>query len=297
MKKRVFEGSAPALVTPFKNDGIDIDFGALEKILDFQLKQGSDAVVTLGTTGEPSTMTDAEKKSVIEFVIKHIRHRVPVIVGTGGNCTQKVIDDSIFAEKAGADALLIVSPYYNKATQNGLVAHYHAVANKVGAPIIVYNVPARTGLNITAVTLAKIAEHKNIAAIKEASGNMEQVIEIASLTHGGLDIYSGDDALTLPILSAGGAGLISVSANIAPNAFHILVKSFLAGEIEKARELQLRLYPLIKTLFLEVNPIPVKTATAVLGLTDGSLRLPLTPMEQANKEKMLKEMKAFGLIK
>jgi 4-hydroxy-tetrahydrodipicolinate synthase len=218
-------------------------------------------------------------------------------VGTGGNCTQKVIDDSIFAEKAGADALLIVTPYYNKATQNGLIAHYHAVAAKVGAPIIVYNVPARTGLNIAAATTAKIAEHKNIAAIKEASGNMEQVIEIASLTRGGLDIYSGDDALTLPILSAGGAGLISVSANIAPNAFHTLVKSFLAGDIKKARELQLRLYPLIKSLFLEVNPIPVKTATAVLGLTDGSLRLPLTSMEPANKEKMLKEMKAFGLIK
>lgn len=295
MKKTIFTGSAPAIVTPFTESGID--FASMEKHLDFQLREGSDAIVVCGTTGEPSTMTEKEKKSVIEFVIKFVNRRIPVIAGTGGNCTMQVIEDSKCAEKAGADALLVVTPYYNKCTQNGLVEHYLKLADSVGLPIIAYNVPGRTGLNMTAQTLAKIAVHKNIAAMKEASGNMEQVIEIASLCGDKIDLYSGDDALVLPILSAGGKGVISVTANIAPAAFHNLVKSYLAGDSTKARELQLKLYPLLKTMFSEVNPIPVKAAASLLGFGNGKPRLPLTEIEPANREKVVAAMKNFGLIK
>lgn len=294
MKKSVFTGSAPAVITPFTDNGID--FAAFEKILDLHVRE-SDAVVVCGTTGEPSTMTESEKKSVIEFAVKHVKGKKPLIIGTGGNCTAQVVADSKAAEKAGADALLIVTPYYNKCTQNGLAAHYLQVADSVGLPIIVYNVPGRTGLNMTAQTLAKIAEHKNIAAMKEASGNMEQVIEIASLCGDKIDLYSGDDALVLPILSAGGKGVISVTANIAPRAFSELVHSYLAGNTAKARELQLKLYPLLKTMFSEVNPIPVKYAASLLGLGNGKPRMPLTELEAANKEKVTAAMRTFGLIK
>lgn len=252
----VFKGCATALVTPFTKDGID--FEAYGRLIDFQIENGVDALVIVGTTGEPATMTSDERLAVIDFAVRRIAKRVPAIVGTGGNNTADVIAYSKKAEALGADALLVVTPYYNKCTQNGLIAHYNAVADSVNIPIICYNVPGRTGVNILPKTFAEIAKHKNIVGIKEACGNMEQISETALLCDGLADVISGDDGITVPIMSIGGTGVISVASNIAPKYVSEMTGKFLSGDTIAAGNMQLKLLPLVKALFSEVNPIPAK---------------------------------------
>lgn len=290
----IFVGSGTALVTPFDEHGVD--FEAFESIIDFQIENNTDALVVCGTTGEPSTMTYEEKFEVIQFAIEKADGRVPIIAGTGGNNTAKVISDSQKAEKLGADALLIVTPYYNKTTQKGLVAHYHAVADAVNIPIVVYNVPGRTGLNVLPETLKEIAKHPNIAAMKEASGNIKQISDMVRLCGDSIDMYSGEDGLTLPLLACGGIGVISVVSNITPKEMHDLVMTYHEGDVAGARAIQHRLDPLIDTLFIETNPIPVKTGLNLMGYNAGILRLPLIDMSERGKARLIKEMKTIGLI-
>ena len=288
----IFKGACPALITPFTEDGVNFD--TLEQLIDFQLTNGSDAILVCGTTGEPATMTTEEKHSVVEFARKKIRNKVPLIVSTGSNNTLACINESRFAEQAGADALLIVTPYYNKATQNGLIAHYTAIADSVGIPIILYNVPSRTGVNLLPETVARLAEHKNIRAIKEASGNIDQVCELARLTRGGMDIYSGEDGITLPILSLGGIGVISVVSNVHPQLMHDLT---VEKDPVRAAELQFAVKELANELFREVNPIPAKTACNLMGFDCGPLRLPLTEMEEQNKTQLIAVLKKYGILR
>ena len=288
----VFTGSCVAMVTPFTEDGIN--FESLANHIEFQIREGTDALVACGTTGEPPTMTKEERYSVIGFTVDRTAKRVPVIAGTGGYNTAVVIEDSKEAERLGADALLIVTPYYNKTTQKGLIKHYAAIADAVHIPIIVYNVPARTGLNITPSTLKELSKIDNIVGIKEASGNISQVVDMARLCEGVLDLYSGNDDMVVPLLSVGGKGVISVVANIAPRDTHDMVVKFLEGDIEGSRKLQFKLYPLIEALFLEVNPIPVKTAMNLLGMNVGRLRMPLTEMSESNMEVLKQRMIEYG---
>lgn len=288
----VFTGSGTALATPFTEDGIN--FEAFSKQIDFQLANGTDALVVCGTTGEPSTMSSKEKEEVIKFVVQKAQKRIPVIAGTGGNNTKKVIEDSQKAQELGADALLIVLPYYNKTSQRGLIAHYKAVADNIDIPIIIYNVPSRTVVNMLPETLAEIAQHKNIQGMKEASGDIAQVEEMVRLCGDSIDMYSGDDLLVLPLLASGGKGVISTVSNIAPKHMHDLVMSYLAGDIKKARDIQYKLFPLIDALFLEVNPIPLKSAMKLMGVDSGRLRLPLYEMGNDNIEKLKKAMTEFG---
>lgn len=276
----IFKGTATALITPFTENGVD--FASLDALLDDQVKNGVNALVILGTTGEPATMSLDEKKSVIEFTVKKLKGKLPIIVGTGANSTKAAVEMSVLAEKMGADALLVVTPYYNKATQQGLIAHYTAIADAVNLPIICYNVPGRTGVNLLPATFAKIAEHKNIAAIKEASGNMEQIEEAIRLSKGKADVYSGDDGITVPVMAMGGIGVISVASNVAPKFTSDMTSAMLAGDIAKAAEMQLKMLPFVKALFSEVNPIPVKKAAQLKGLCNGILRLPLTEMTEEN---------------
>ncbi|MBC8528498.1 4-hydroxy-tetrahydrodipicolinate synthase [Christensenellaceae bacterium NSJ-44] len=290
----IFTGAGVALCTPFTQDGVNFD--AFGKLIDFQIDGGTDALIVNGTTGEPSTMSEEEKRAALSFALERTAGRIPVIAGTGGNDTKKVIAASIEAQKMGADALLIVTPYYNKATQKGLIAHYTAVADAVDIPIIVYNVPGRTGLNMLPETLAALAEHPNIAGMKEASGNLAQVSEMARLCGDKCDLYSGEDGLVVPLLSVGGKGVISVVSNIAPRIMHDMVEKFLSGDIAGARELQFKVNPLAAALFCEVNPIPAKTALRLIGIDAGPLRLPLTEMSDANLARLKREMQAFGLI-
>ena len=290
----IFTGAGVALCTPFTQDGVNFD--AFGKLIDFQIDGGTDALIVNGTTGEPSTMSEEEKRAALSFALERTAGRIPVIAGTGGNDTKKVIAASIEAQKMGADALLIVTPYYNKATQKGLIAHYTAVADAVDIPIIVYNVPGRTGLNMLPETLAALAEHPNIAGMKEASGNLAQVSEMARLCGDKCDLYSGEDGLVVPLLSVGGKGVISVVSNIAPRIMHDMVEKFLSGDIARARELQFKVNPLAAALFCEVNPIPAKTALRLIGIDAGPLRLPLTEMSDANLARLKREMQAFGLI-
>lgn len=290
----IFTGAGVALCTPFTQDGVNFD--AFGKLIDFQIDGGTDALIVNGTTGEPSTMSEEEKRAALSFALERTAGRIPVIAGTGGNDTKKVIAASIEAQKMGADALLIVTPYYNKATQKGLIAHYTAVADAVDIPIIVYNVPGRTGLNMLPETLAALAEHPNIAGMKEASGNLAQVSEMARLCGDKCDLYSGEDGLVVPLLSVGGKGVISVVSNIAPRIMHDMVEKFLSGDIASARELQFKVNPLAAALFCEVNPIPAKTALRLIGIDAGPLRLPLTEMSDANLARLKREMQAFGLI-
>lgn len=290
----IFTGAGVALCTPFTQDGVNFD--AFGKLIDFQIDGGTDALIVNGTTGEPSTMSEEEKRAALSFALERTAGRIPVIAGTGGNDTKKVIAASIEAQKMGADALLIVTPYYNKATQKGLIAHYTAVADAVDIPIIVYNVPGRTGLNMLPDTLAALAEHPNIAGMKEASGNLAQVSEMARLCGDKCDLYSGEDGLVVPLLSVGGKGVISVVSNIAPRIMHDMVEKFLSGDIAGARELQFQVNPLAAALFCEVNPIPAKTALRLIGIDAGPLRLPLTEMSDANLARLKREMQAFGLI-
>ncbi|MFS8500414.1 MAG: 4-hydroxy-tetrahydrodipicolinate synthase [Caldicoprobacter sp.] len=289
----VFTGSCVALVTPFTDNGIN--FESLANLIEFQINGGTDAILVCGTTGEPPTMTREERYSVIGFTVEKVAKRVPVIAGTGGYNTAAVIEDSKEAERLGADALLIVTPYYNKTTQKGLIQHYAAIADAVHIPIIIYNVPSRTGLNVAPSTLKELSRIDNIVGIKEASGNIAQVTEMARLCGDRIDIYSGDDNIVVPILALGGKGVISVVANIAPRDTHEMVAKFLNGDIEGSRKLQFKLNPLIEALFLEVNPIPVKTALNLMGMNVGKLRLPLTDMSEQNLEILKKRMLEYGL--
>lgn len=287
----IFKGTATALITPFTRDGVD--FESLDRILDDQLAGGVDAVVVLGTTGEPATMTMAEKRAVIEFAVKKLKGKLPVIVGTGANSTAAAVEMSVTAESLGADALLLVTPYYNKATQKGLIAHFTAVADAVHTPIICYNVPGRTGVNMLPATFAELAKHPNIAAIKEASGNMEQIEEAIRLAGDKAVVYSGDDGITVPVMAMGGMGVISVVSNAAPRFTSEMTSAFLSGDLKKAAKMQLEMLPFVRAMFCEVNPIPVKKAMQLRGLCNGILRLPLTEMTAENAAKLEKLMPAF----
>ena len=295
----IFTGAGVAIVTPMKEDG-SVNFEAFGNLVEEQIAGGTDCIVVCGTTGESSTMSHEEDMACIKFVIDKVNKRVPVVAGTGSNCTATAIKSSKAAEELGADGLLLVTPYYNKATQNGLVQHYSAIANAVNIPCILYNVPSRTGCNIlpeTAVAIAKAC--KNVVAIKEASGNISQVAKLAHLIEKEgveLDIYSGNDDQIVPILSLGGKGVISVLSNIAPKQTHDMVMKYLEGDVEEAMRLQLEAIPLISALFSEVNPIPVKAALDLMGKEAGAPRLPLTKMEKANEEKLAKAMKEYGIL-
>jgi 4-hydroxy-tetrahydrodipicolinate synthase len=290
----VFNGSCVAMITPFNDNGVDFDtFG---KLIDFYIDNGSDALCVCGTTGEPSTMTAEERDAVIKFAIQKINKRVPVIVGCGTNCTATAIENSVKAQNAGADAVLIVTPYYNKCTQRGLIAHYTAIANSVNIPVILYNVPGRTGVNLLPQTALALSEVKNIVGIKEASGNVSQLQQLCSLVDGKMDVYLGEDALTYVGMTLGAKGVISVSANVVPQKMHDICSLCDKGEYKTARDLQFSVNPLIDTLFCEVNPIPVKKAMSYLGYGDGKPRLPLTEMENDNAQKLFVEMQKLALI-
>jgi len=292
----IFQGSATALVTPMSVDGEKISFKAVKKLLDYQLDNGTDALVVLGTTGEPATMTFEEKTSLIKFVVKYVNKKIPVIAGAGSNCTQTAIEYSKIYENLGVDALLHVTPYYNKCTQKGLLEHYKAISKNTNLPIILYNVPSRTGVNIAPETVKALCDYQNIVGIKEASGNLEQVAEIKRVCGDRLDIYSGEDGLVLPIMALGGKGVISVASNIAPKMVSEMCSSFFEGNIEKSREIQLKLKPLIKALFSEVNPIPVKAGLNLMKIGTSTLRLPLITISKQNLKILKKEMLKLNLI-
>lgn len=305
----LFKGSGVALVTPFKdikntiNSDIDIshndnqvNYHELERLIEWHIANQTDALIVCGTTGEASTLSETEKKALITFTVEKTNGRIPVIAGTGCNDTSDTIARSQFAEKSGADGLLIVTPYYNKCTQKGLIAHYTAIANAVNIPIILYNVPGRTNVNIAPETAAILAEHANIVGIKEASGDLSQIAKIASLCPKSFAIYSGNDDQIIPTLSLGGVGVISVLANIMPKETHDMVLNHLEGHHHLALDLQLGLLGLINSLFIEVNPIPVKMAMLLMGMQVGGLRLPLTEMEDATKKTLIKDMTCAGLL-
>ena len=294
MKNTVFKGMATAMVTPMTSTGVDYE--ALARFIDFQLENGINALVAVGTTGESATLEPAERKEVIRFTIDRVNGRVPVIAGTGTNNTAHAIDFSINACENGADALLVVTPYYNKATQNGLIAHFTTIADKVDKPIILYNVPSRTGCNMLPATVAKLAEHPNICGIKEASGNMAQVVEIFARCGDKLDVYSGEDGLSVPMLAMGGAGTISVLSNVAPKEAVAMTDAFFAGRVSEAAAWQCRLLPLINCLFSEVNPIPAKAGVSALGFGEEHIRLPLTKMEDDTRAKLFAEMRRLGVL-
>lgn len=288
----LFKGSGVAIVTPFNQHGID--FEKLGELLDWHVEQGTDAIIICGTTGESSTMSDEEKKAAYKYTVEKIAGRIPVIAGTGSNDTHHSIALSKYAESVGCDGLLCVTPYYNKTTQKGLIAHYTAIADAVSIPIIVYNVPGRTGLNVNADTLKTLSRHKNIAAVKEASGNISQVVEIGTFCSDTFYMYSGNDDQVVPLLSVGGIGVISVVANIAPKEMHDMVAKFLDGDIKGAMALQHQIKPLNDALFCEVNPIPIKTAMNLIGKEVGELRLPLTDMSDKNLEYLKKSLVDYG---
>lgn len=293
----IFEGAGVALITPMKANG-EVNYEKLDEILEFQIKEGTDAIIICGTTGESSTLTEEEHVKVIEECVKCVKGRVPVIAGTGSNCTKTAIWMSQEAKNVGADALLCVSPYYNKATQNGLYEHYKAIAAAVDLPVILYNVGSRTGINIEAKTVARLFQDvENIVAVKEASGNISQVAEIMNLTDGKIDLYSGNDDQIVPVLSLGGSGVISVLSNVAPKVTHDIVAKYLEGDVKGSLELQMKYFQVIKQLFIEVNPIPAKAAMNMMGMDVGSLRLPLTEMEEANQAALRAAMTEVGLIK
>lgn len=293
MKKIIFKGCGTAIVTPFTKDGID--FNEFEKLINFQINNGADSIVVCGTTGEASTMSLEEKKSAIQFATQIVNKRLPVIAGTGANCTKSAIEMTRFAEQTGVDAVLVVTPYYNKTTQSGLIAHYTAIADSTNLPIIIYNVPSRTGLNILPNTCLELSKIDNIVAIKEASGNISQVAEIASLCGNNLSIYSGNDDQILPILSLGGIGVISVLSNIIPDVVHKMTSLFFNGNIAEATKLQLDTLELTASLFCEVNPIPVKAALNMIGFNVGTPRLPLVEMSEVGKERLKKALHNYGL--
>ncbi len=293
MKEPVFRGMATAMVTPMTATGVDWD--AFARFIDFQLESGINALVAVGTTGESATLTPEERKAVIRFAVKRVDGRVPVIAGTGTNNTEHVLDFTRAACDDGADAVLVVTPYYNKATQGGLVKHFSMVADAATKPVILYNVPSRTGLNLQAATVAKLADHPNIVAVKEASGDMSQVVSIAAQCEGKLAIYSGEDALTVPMMSIGGLGCISVLSNVVPKLAVEMTDKFFAGDVAGAGALQRKLLPLVNALFSEVNPIPAKAAVSAMGFGQEHLRMPLTPMEPETRANLYAQMRKLGI--
>jgi 4-hydroxy-tetrahydrodipicolinate synthase len=291
----MFKGSIVAIVTPLKNDKVDEQ--RLRELVEFQIKNGTSGIVPCGTTGESPTLTMQEHEKVIEIVIEVADKKVPVIAGTGSNSTHEAVELSVHAEKSGADALLLVSPYYNKPTQQGLYLHFKTIAQKVKIPIILYNIASRTGINIEPQTIARLSRDcKNIIGVKEASGSLDQMSQIKALCGRDFDLISGDDALTLPLMSIGGVGVISVVANIVPRDVADMAGAFTQGNIKKAQSLHYRLLPLIKAMFIETNPIPVKTAMGLMGLCQPDLRLPLCVMSEQNLDRLKKVLKDYGLL-
>ena len=292
----IFKGAVVAIATPMK-ENLEVNYDKLDEMLEEQIAGGTDAIVICGTTGESATMTEEEHAATIRFAIERVNHRIPVIAGTGSNCTRTAIQLSKEAQEDGADGILLVTPYYNKATQAGLIQHYTAVANEAKAPIIMYSVASRTGCNIEPATVAHLVKNvDNIVGIKEASGNISQVAKIMNLTDGKVDLYSGNDDQIVPIMSLGGKGVISVLSNIAPKETHDICAKFFEGDVKGSMELQLNALPLIEQLFCEVNPIPVKKAMNLMGMEVGGLRMPLTELTEAHTETLKKAMKDFGIL-
>lgn len=293
----IFTGAGVALITPMNEDG-SVNYEKLRELLEFHVANKTNAIIICGTTGEASTLSDEEHLECIRFACEVINKRIPVIAGTGSNCTQSAIELSKEAEKSGVDGLLLVTPYYNKATQNGLKAHYKAIAKEVNVPIILYNVPSRTGTRLAPQTVVDLChEVPNIVGVKDATGDISEVAELMSLAKGTVDVYSGNDDQIVPVLSLGGKGVISVLSNILPKETHDMVASYLEGDVAKSCEMQLKYFDLVKALFCEVNPIPVKKALNLMGMEVGSLRLPLTEMEDANAKRLEEEMRKAGVIK
>ena len=292
----IFKGAGVAIVTPMK-ENLEINYDKLDEMLEEQIAGGTDAIIICGTTGESATMTEAEHSEAIRFTVERVNHRIPVIAGTGSNCTRTAVELSKEAEKDGADGLLLVTPYYNKATQNGLIAHYTQICREVKLPAILYNVPSRTGCNIQPKTLAQLVKNvDNIVGVKEASGNIGAVAQIMHLCDGNIDLYSGNDDQVVPLLSLGGIGVISVLSNVAPAYVHDMVYRYLSGDVEGSCKMQLGALPMCDALFCEVNPIPVKAALNLMGKEVGPLRAPLTEIEPAHREQLEKAMKDFGLL-
>ena len=294
MHGKLFYGCGTALVTPFRGNRVDYD--ALEGLIDWQIECGADAIVVLGTTGEPPTITGSERSAIIECAAARIAGRVPLIVGTGSNDTRRAAAQSAEAQRLGADALLVVTPYYNKAGREGLIAHYNAVADSVELPVILYNVPARTGMNLAPEVVAELARHPNLCAVKEASGSLAQMTELARLCGDGLAIYCGNDDQVVPAMALGARGVISVAANVIPAQMHALTADWLRGEARRSLEAQVKYLPLIRLLFSEVSPIPVKAALSMMGRIENTLRLPLTPLSGEKLERLREEMERLGLL-
>lgn len=291
----IFTGAGVAIVTPMHSDG-SVNFDKLGELIEFQIANHTDSIIITGTTGEASTLTEDEHVECIRFAVDKVAKRLPVIAGTGSNCTKTAIYLTKEAQKAGADGALVVTPYYNKATQKGLIQHFSTIACSTDLPIVLYSVQSRTGVNILPETAAALnRECDNIVAVKEASGNISQVADILQMTQGDMDVYSGNDDQIVPILSLGGKGVISVLSNICPQETHDIVAKFMAGDVEGSRDLQLKALPLVHALFCEVNPIPVKTALNLMGMEVGPLRLPMTPMEEANRQRLAQAMRDFGI--
>lgn len=295
MKKPIFRGAGVAIITPYTEDGIN--FPELGRIIEDQIAGGTDAIVVTGTTGESATMTDEEHRAAIKFAVDQVKGRVPVIAGTGSNETSYAVSLSQYAQEAGADALLIVTPYYNKCTQKGLVAHYQTIADAVNIPIILYDVPSRTGVAISTETYVELSKHPNIVAVKEANGDLSKILRLKAAVGDDLVIYSGNDDQIVPILSLGGQGVISVLSNVAPRETHDMCQAFFDGDVKKAAELQIAYADLIDALFCEVNPIPVKVAMRKLGYDAGPLRMPLSEMEPAHEKQLEDALRNHGLIK
>lgn len=291
----IFKGSAVAIVTPFNKDN-KVDYEKLKELLEWHIEEKTDAIVICGTTGEASTMTKEEKEKTIKFTVDTVNKRIPVIAGTGTNNTEASIEMSKYAESVGVDALLVITPYYNKTTNKGLFKHFEAINNAVNTPIILYNVPSRTGVNITPKQLLELTKLNNIIAIKEASGNISQIAEMKSICKGKLDFYSGNDDQTIPIMALGGLGVISVLANIMPREVHDMTQAYLNGDIKKALNLQLDTIDIISKLFIETNPVPVKTALNIMGKEVGNLRLPLCEMDDNNLDLLIETLKKYNLI-
>ena len=290
------KGSIVALVTPMNEDG-SVNYNKLEELLEYQIKNSTDAILIIGTTGESPTLSHEEDEEVVSFTVKKVNHRVPVIVGSSSNCTETTVTQSKKFERLGADALLIITPYYNKTNEEGMIHHFETVANSVNIPIIIYNVPGRTGCSVSVSAIAKLSKHPNIMGIKEASGNISYVMKIAKYANDNFRIYSGNDDMIVPVLSAGGVGVISVLANICPKETHDLVMNYLNGKVKESLDIQLKYLDVINNLFIETNPIPVKEAMNYLGMNVGGYRLPLYKMSDKNREILINSMKEAGLCK
>lgn len=294
MNDAVFRGSGTALVTPFQDDRVDFD--ALGQLIDRQIAGGADALIISGTTGEPPTLTEAEKAALLGYALERADGRLPVIAGTGSNSTKAAVQQSVRAQRLGADALLVVTPYYNRATQQGLADHFTAIADAVEIPVILYNVPARTGVNLLPETAALLSGHENICGVKEASGSVSQMAELARLTGDTLALYAGNDDQVLPMLALGGQGVISVAANIVPGRMHALTESWFRGDVGQCRSIQLELLPLMRALFCEVNPIPVKAALQMMGLCSDEMRLPLTALQAEKRAQLAGLLRGMGIL-